>query len=55
MKEYIFWQTVYEKTMIKAENETEAWELFECGNLQPQCDGDEVTCEYMGFDAEEEA
>ena len=55
MKEYIFWQTVYEKTMIKAENETEAWELFECGNIQPECEGDEVTCEYMGFDAKEEA
>lgn len=45
MKEYIFWQTVYEKTKIKAESEAEAWELFECGNLQPESEGSEVICE----------
>jgi hypothetical protein len=45
MKEFIFWQTVYEKTKIKAESEAEAWELFECGNLQPESEGSEVICE----------
>ena len=45
MKTYIFWQTVHEKTTIKAQTEAEAWELFESGNLQPQCEGDEIICE----------
>ncbi len=47
MKTYVFWQTVYEKTTIKAENEAEAWEVFECGNIQPECDCDEVICEVQ--------
>jgi hypothetical protein len=44
---YIFWQTVYERTTVTAASEAEAWELFECGNLQPECDGDEVVCEIQ--------
>ena len=47
MKTYIFSQTVNEKTTIKAETEAEAWGLFECGNLQPECEGDEVKCEIQ--------
>ena len=45
MKEYIFWQTVYEKTTIKAGTEEEAWEMFNNGNFQPESEGDEVICE----------
>ena len=47
MKEYLFRQTVYEKTTIKAETEEEAWEMFNSGNLQPESEGDEVICEVQ--------